>query len=64
MYIKDRKDKDGKTIKFFEDREKYIKKRESVIEACLRKVKKIVNDEEEYNKFYKEYMKKNKEIIK
>ena len=64
MYIKDRKDKDGKTIKFFEDREKYIKKRESVIEACLRKVKKIVNDEEEYNKFYKEYMEKNKEIIK
>ena len=64
LYIKDRKDKDGKTIKFFEDREKYIKKRESVIEACLRKVKKIVNDEEEYNKFYKEYMEKNKEIIK
>ena len=64
LYIKDRKDKDGKTIKFFEDREKYIQKREAVIEVCLRKVKKIVNDEEEYNKFYKEYMEKNKEIIK
>jgi hypothetical protein len=58
LYIGDRKNKDGKTKKFFEDREKYIQKREAVIEACLRKVKKIVNDEEEYNKFYNEYMKK------
>ena len=58
LYIGDRKNKDGKTKKFFEDREKYIQKREAVIEACLRKVKKIVNDEEEYNKFYSEYMKK------
>ena len=64
MYIGDRKNKDGKTKKFFEDREKYIQKREAVIEACLRKVKKIVNDEEEYNKFFKEFMEKNKEIIK
>ena len=58
LYIENRKNKDGKTKKFFEDREKYIQKRGAVIEACLRKVKKIVNDEEEYNKFYKEYMKK------
>ena len=55
LYIENSKDNDEKTKKFFEEREKYIKKRESVIEACLRKVKKIVNDEKEYNKYYNEY---------
>ena len=55
LYIENSKDNDEKTKKFFEEREKYIKKRESVVEACLRNVKKIVNDEKEYNKYYKEY---------
>ena len=36
-------------------RKAYINKRDAVIEAALRKVKKIVNDEEEYKIFYKEY---------
>ena len=36
-------------------RKEYINKRDAVIESALRKVKKIVNDEEEYKKFYKEY---------
>ena len=36
-------------------RENYIDKRDAVIEAALRKVKKIVNDENEYKIFYKEY---------
>lgn len=55
MFIKDKKDNDEKAKKFFDEREKYIQKREAVIEACLRKVKKIVNDEKEYNEFYKEF---------
>ena len=58
LYIQDKTTRDEKAKKFFEDREKYIKKREAVIESCLRKVKNIVNDEKEYNKFYEEYMKK------
>ena len=60
LYIQDKTNRDEKTKKFFEEREKYFKKREAVIESCLRKVKNIVNDEKEYNKFYEEYMKKNK----
>lgn len=36
----------------------YTDKRDAVIEAALRKIKKIVNDEEEYKKFYKDYYKK------
>lgn len=36
-------------------RKEYIDKRDAVIEAALRMVKKIVNDEQEYKKFYKEY---------
>ena len=35
----------------------YIDKRDAVIEAALRKVKKIVNDEKEYEKFEEEYQK-------
>ena len=41
--------------KFKETRDLYIEKREAVIEAALRKIKKIVNDENEYKKFYKNY---------
>ena len=55
LYIENNKDNDEKMKKFFEERELYIQKREPVVEACLRKVKKIVNDEKEYNKYYKEY---------
>ena len=40
---------------FKEKRRAYTNKRDAVIEACLRKVRKIVNDEEEYKKFYKSY---------
>jgi hypothetical protein len=60
LFIEDQKDNDEKTNKFFEERKKYIQKRDAVVEACLRKVKKIVNDDDEYNKFNKEY----KEIMK
>ena len=42
-------------------RKEYINKRDAVIEAGLRKIKKIVNDEEEYKIFYKEYYKKEPE---
>ena len=45
---------------FNKKREKYYNKREAVIEACLRKVKKIVNDEEEYMKFYESYFNQKK----
>ena len=46
--------------KLLEARENYQKKREAIIEAALRIVKKIVNDENEYKKFEKEYLKRNK----
>ena len=36
-------------------RKEYVDKREAVIEAALRHVKKIVNDDNEYKKFYKGY---------
>ena len=51
----EKQDKDEETKQFSEAREKYYRKREAVIEAALRKVKKIVNDKEEYKKFFKEY---------
>ena len=41
--------------KFNSTRKDYIAKREAVIEAALRQVKKIVNDDNEYKKFYKAY---------
>ena len=41
--------------KFQESRKKYYDKRDAVIEFALREVKKIVNDQKEYEKFYKEY---------
>jgi capsule polysaccharide export protein KpsE/RkpR len=41
---------------FLISKDEYIKKRKPVIEAALRLVKKIVNDENgEYEKFYKEF---------
>ena len=46
--------------KLLEARENYLKKREAIIEAALRIVKKIVNDENEYKIFEKEYLKRNK----
>ena len=49
------KDKDEETKQFLEARDKYNRKREAVIEAALRKVKKIVNDKEEYKKFFVGY---------
>ena len=41
--------------KFQESRKKYYDKRDAVIEFALREVKKIVNDQKEYEKFYREY---------
>ena len=49
------KNKDEEAKQFYEAKEKYYRKRDAVIEAALRKVKKIVNDKEEYKKFFKEY---------
>ena len=47
---------DEEKRKDFEDkRKKYYVKREAVIEAALRKIKKIVNDKNEYKIFYKDY---------
>lgn len=40
---------------FVDEMDKYHKKREAVIEAALRKVKKIVNDKDEYAKFFEGY---------
>ena len=42
---------------FKKEREEYCKSREPIIEAALRLVKKIVNEEGEYKKFYNEYYK-------
>ena len=46
---------------FKEAKRKYIEKREAIIEAALRIVKKIVNDEGEYKKFKEKYLDKLKE---
>ena len=53
------KEKDKK--EFYEKRKKYYVKREAVIEAALRTIKKIVNNEEEYKKFYEDYFTDEKE---
>ena len=54
--------KDSEEIKkFLEDRKNYMEKREAVIEAALRKVRKIVNDKKEYKIFYREYFGKDEE---
>ena len=47
--------KEDEEKKFQESRKKYYDKRDAVIEFALREVKKIVNDQKEYEKFYKEY---------
>jgi len=46
---------DEETKQLVYDMEIYRRKRDAVIEAALRKVKKIVNDKEEYKKFFKGY---------
>ena len=43
---------------FDEYKKIYKDKRDALLEAALRLVKKIVNDENEYNKFYEDYFKK------
>ena len=43
---------------FITAKNNYKEKRDAIIEAALRLVKKIVNDENEYKKFYDEYYKK------
>ena len=43
------------TKKFLDERKVYMEKREAVIESALRKVRKIVNDKNEYKTFYREY---------
>ena len=53
--IIEEKAEDNKTKELMDDLIKYRRKRDAVIEACLRKVKKIVNDKEEYKKFFKGY---------
>ena len=40
---------------FISLKREYMKKREAVIESALRLVKKIVNDDKEYEKFHKKY---------
>jgi len=47
--------KEDEEKKFQESRKKYYDKRDAVIEFALREVKKIVNDQKEYEKFYREY---------
>ena len=41
--------------KFYSARKEYIEKKEAVIEAALKLVKKIVNDDKEYKKFYEAF---------
>ena len=47
--------KNNEKEEFEKARKIYIDKREAVIEAALRKIKKIVNDDNEYKIFYKNY---------
>ena len=47
--------KNDEKEEFEKTRKIYIDKREAVIEAALRKIKKIVNDDNEYKIFYKNY---------
>ena len=55
IYLEIEKMVPEKKKEFKEKRDLYIEKREAVIEAALRKIKKIVNDENEYKIFYKNY---------
>ena len=45
----------GNRESFKEAKKNYIEKRTSLIDSALRLVKKIVNDDDEYKKFYKNY---------
>lgn len=49
--------------KFINAKNNYKEKRDAILESALRLVKKIVNDEREYNKFYEEYYKKEENKI-
>ena len=51
-------DESGDKDDFDNAKENYVKKRDALIESALRLVKKIVNDEKEYDKFYENYYKK------
>jgi len=53
--------KEEDNIKFLEKKKKFNEKRDAVIESALRRVKKIVNDENEYKIFYKDYYGKDEE---
>ena len=53
--------KEEDNIKFLEKKKKFNEKRDAVIESALRRVKKIVNDENEYKIFYKDYYGKDDE---
>ena len=59
--FKKRVDKSDDKDNFLNAKENYMKKRDALIESALRLVKKIVNDEKEYEKFYKNYFKKEDE---
>ena len=51
-------DESGDKDDFDNAKENYVKKRDALIESALRLVKKIVNDEKEYDKFHEAYYKK------
>ena len=53
--FKKRVDKSDDKDAFINAKENYMKKRDALVESALRLVKKIVNDEKEYKKFYKIY---------
>ena len=56
LFENNNKKKDEKEIdKIKALNKKYYDKRDAVIESALRKVKKIVNDDNEFKKFYKAY---------
>ena len=54
----DKSDNSSNKDDFIKAKNIYMEKRDAILEAALRLVKKIVNDEKEYDKFYKEYYKK------
>ena len=63
FFLKEEIDKYEEKDNFTKARNSFIEKREAVIEFALRKVKKIVNDEKEYDIFsqeYNQYQKKEK----
>ena len=53
--VNEYEDKDN----FIDAKNEYTTKRDAIIESALRLVKKIVNNEEEYNIFYNNYYGKN-----